>query len=181
MGSNANLVLALLLLAAGLVLWPGNGLLAATATGTAALARETSSSTGQLTGHFGREPTPMTAWCCTPSSELAGQSPDATIFMWNPPWTVLLIVPVLQLPFGAACLAWIGCNLALVAGIGLIVGDLAWLQARPIARHAGDRFGPPLLSCDGDHRAAGKSRWSWLWALHSSCDQRSRGTTRQQA
>jgi Glycosyltransferase family 87 len=63
-----------------------------------------------------------------PIERSVGQSPDATIFMWNPPWTVLLIAPVLRLPFGAACLVWIGCNLALVASIGLIVGDLAWLK-----------------------------------------------------
>jgi hypothetical protein len=63
-----------------------------------------------------------------PIERAAGQSPDATIFMWNPPWTVLLIAPVLELPFEAACLAWIGCNLALVAGIGAIIGDVAWFK-----------------------------------------------------
>jgi hypothetical protein len=41
--------------------------------------------------------------------------------MWNPPWTVLLIAPVLRLPFEAACLAWIGCNLVFLAGIGMLV------------------------------------------------------------
>jgi hypothetical protein len=51
----------------------------------------------------------------------AGQSPDATIFMWNPPWTVLLIAPVLELPFEASCLAWFGCNLVLLMGIGALV------------------------------------------------------------
>jgi hypothetical protein len=63
-----------------------------------------------------------------PIERAAGQSPDATIFMWNPPWTVLMIAPVLELPFGAACLAWIGCNLVLVAVIGAIVSDLARLK-----------------------------------------------------
>jgi hypothetical protein len=56
-----------------------------------------------------------------PIERAAGQSPDATIFMWNPPWTVLLIAPVLELPFGASCLAWIGCNLALLMGIGVLL------------------------------------------------------------
>jgi hypothetical protein len=65
-----------------------------------------------------------------PIERAAGQAPDATIFMWNPPWTVLLIAPVLKLPFEAACLAWIGCNLAIVAGIGAIVGDLDRLKYR---------------------------------------------------
>jgi Glycosyltransferase family 87 len=55
----------------------------------------------------------------------AGQSPGTTLFMWNPPWTVLLIAPVLECPFPAACLAWIVCNLALLAAIGLLVCDAA--------------------------------------------------------
>jgi hypothetical protein len=63
-----------------------------------------------------------------PIERAAGQAPDATIFMWNPPWTVLLIAPALELSFEAACLAWIGCNLALVAGIGVLVGNLATLR-----------------------------------------------------
>jgi len=70
----------------------------------------------------------------------AGQSPGTTLFMWNPPWTVLLIAPVLECPFPAACLAWIVCNLALLAAIGLLVCDAAGIT------NGRELNGPAVLS-----------------------------------
>jgi len=75
-----------------------------------------------------------------PIKRNAGQSPGTTLFMWNPPWTVLLIAPVLECPFPAACLAWIVCNLALLAAIGLLVCDAAGITG------GRELNGPAILS-----------------------------------
>jgi hypothetical protein len=74
-----------------------------------------------------------------PIEEQAGQAPDTTIFMWNPPWTVLLMQPVLEPPFEISCLLWMGCNLALLGGI-------AWLVHRTltVVDHPGEG-GPPVV------------------------------------
>ena len=75
-----------------------------------------------------------------PIEQAAGKSAGETLFMWNPPWTVLLFAPVLEFPFPVAALLWIGCNLALVVAIGLLVRDASG--------HVGDanRIGPAVVA-----------------------------------
>lgn len=51
----------------------------------------------------------------------AGKPAGATLFMWNPPWTLLLFAPILAFPFPVAAMLWAGLNLVLVAAIGLLV------------------------------------------------------------
>lgn len=36
-----------------------------------------------------------------------GQAPDRTVFMWNPPWTLTLLGPVLLPPFPVSALIWL--------------------------------------------------------------------------
>jgi hypothetical protein len=60
-----------------------------------------------------------------PIEEAVGQSPHATIFMWNPPWTPLLLAPVLELGFPLSCLTWMVCNLIIVVGIGVAVSRIS--------------------------------------------------------
>lgn len=77
-----------------------------------------------------------------------GQSPNFTTLMWNPPWTPVVLAPILSLPFSAAAISWLllscGCLvviiLALPGALGvaappLIVRGLAVLVLYPIAEN----------------------------------------------
>jgi hypothetical protein len=44
--------------------------------------------------------------------------------MWNPPWLLLWILPLLLLPFEAAALAWLFLNLALLLACGTVIWQL---------------------------------------------------------
>lgn len=52
-----------------------------------------------------------------------GQRDDETILMWNPPWTVLLLEPVVSLPFSKAALMWELTSLILLAGIAVLLPE----------------------------------------------------------
>lgn len=52
-----------------------------------------------------------------------GQRDDETILMWNPPWTVLLLEPVVSLPFPAAALLWALTSMILLGGIAVLLPE----------------------------------------------------------
>ena len=180
----ARTVLALLLLAAGLVFlaWPrrdGGDNYAYGSVGSRDFIQYWSAYRALRMGA-----NPYDGLVLHPIEQAAGQAPDATIFMWNPPWTVLLMAPVLELPFEMACLAWIGCSLALVAGIGAIVGHLAW--TRDGNTNAQSHVLPAIVSAllfypAMETIALGQVSLVLALAQPSSCGQRSRGTTRPRA
>jgi hypothetical protein len=49
---------------------------------------------------------------------------ELPIIMWNPPWLLLWILPLLLLPFKAAALAWLFLNLALLLACATVVWRL---------------------------------------------------------
>ncbi|MGC8640310.1 MAG: glycosyltransferase family 87 protein [Isosphaeraceae bacterium] len=70
----------------------------------------------------------------------AGKTAGGTLLMWNPPWTVLLLSPVLEFAFPVAALLWIGCNLALLAAIALLLRD----ASGPVGE--ANRIGPAIVA-----------------------------------
>lgn len=53
--------------------------------------------------------------------DAVGQRDDETILMWNPPWTVLLLEPVVGLPFPAAALLWFLTSTLMLGGIAMLL------------------------------------------------------------
>lgn len=49
------------------------------------------------------------------------------IMMWNPPWTFILVLPLLALPFGLAAWTWLALNI----GLMLICGTALWCIFAP--------------------------------------------------
>lgn len=52
-----------------------------------------------------------------------GQRDDETILMWNPPWTALLLEPVVTLPFPKAALLWFVTSTILLTGIAILLPE----------------------------------------------------------
>jgi len=50
-----------------------------------------------------------------------GMPTGQTVLMWNPPWTLVLLCPILSLPFSTAALAWFAAQLALLVGMVAVV------------------------------------------------------------
>ena len=46
-----------------------------------------------------------------------GASEGLPVMMWNPPWTAVLLAPILQMPFGQAALLWFVSQLFLLCGL----------------------------------------------------------------
>jgi hypothetical protein len=64
--------------------------------------------------------------------EVAQGLPDATpIMMWNPPWLVTFLAPVLSFDFLQACTLWLGVNLVLMALTGILVSATYLPGVRP--------------------------------------------------
>jgi len=60
-----------------------------------------------------------------------GLPDEVPIIMWNPPWLLLWILPLLLLPFKVAALAWLFLNLVLILSCGTVIWRLvAPTQAR---------------------------------------------------
>ncbi len=57
-----------------------------------------------------------------PLERAAGRDTDAPIMMWNPPWTLTLVMPVGLAPARYAQLAWLAISFALV----IVCGDQLW-------------------------------------------------------
>src|SRR5262245_46440074 len=57
-----------------------------------------------------------------PLQRLAGRDTDEAIMMWNPPWTLALVMPFGVLPARVAQLLWLGLHLAVL----LFCADWAW-------------------------------------------------------
>lgn len=55
---------------------------------------------------------------------------NTPLMMWNPPWLLVIMAPVLMLGFGAAATAWIYVNFAFLAGIVFFSVDLAELRTK---------------------------------------------------
>jgi hypothetical protein len=53
--------------------------------------------------------------------ETIGPRKDRTILMWNPPWTALLLEPVVTLPFPASALLWLVTSMLMLAGIAVLL------------------------------------------------------------
>ena len=49
------------------------------------------------------------------------------ILMWNPPWTIALVLPLIVLPFGLAAWVWLVLNL----GLMLVCGAVLWRVIAP--------------------------------------------------
>jgi hypothetical protein len=62
-----------------------------------------------------------------PIQQSLGWTEAAPLMMWNPPWTLALLSPILQFDFLIASRIWIFCNLALL----LLAGLLTWQAFRP--------------------------------------------------
>ncbi|MFC2029554.1 glycosyltransferase family 87 protein [Chloroflexota bacterium] len=53
--------------------------------------------------------------------ESAGMPGPDPILMWNPPWTLAVVLPLALLPFGLASAAWLLLQLALILGCGAVL------------------------------------------------------------
>lgn len=60
-----------------------------------------------------------------------GWSHDRALMMWNPPWTLALVMPVALLPFDAATFVWLMLRVCLVLGAGFLL----WRYFAPRSRH----------------------------------------------
>ena len=59
---------------------------------------------------------------------------------WNPPWTLLMLSPVLSLPFETAVFAWMAANMLMLFAAGFLAWRLfAGSSIRPL--HCGIAFG----------------------------------------
>ena len=66
-----------------------------------------------------------------------GQRDDETILMWNPPWTALLLEPVVTLPFPKAALLWFVTSTILLTGIAILLPEALGRNATPRGGGAG--------------------------------------------
>jgi len=51
-----------------------------------------------------------------------GYEQNIPLMMWNPPWLLVLLSPVLIFPFHIAARLWLVCNILLTLGIGTVLG-----------------------------------------------------------
>jgi len=56
------------------------------------------------------------------------------LVMWNPPWLLVLLYPLLILPFGAAVAIWLGLSLGMLLGCTLLIWGLfvPWTSPRQL-------------------------------------------------
>jgi hypothetical protein len=81
-----------------------------------------------------------------------GWSDSLPLIMWNPPWLLVWLYPLLWLDYAAAAVAWLGVNFLLILGVSSLLwayfGD-GRMRRLPIAWGASFAFAPALTTLGG--------------------------------